>query len=128
MAARTLEIPSVVAARGNDVHRLMFPPGDFARLTWTLQHAGLVTVVSRDLARKVRLLVERDDGIEVIANVVDPQIFSPAPPETELRTALKIAADEVVLGFCGELRHKKGLPFLLGPCGTSGRRDRLACW
>ncbi len=80
MAARTLEIPSVVAARGNDVDRLMFPPGDFARLTWTLQHAGLVTVVSHDLARKVRLLVERDDGIEVIANVVDPETFSRLRP------------------------------------------------
>ena len=126
MAARTFDIPSIVAARGNDVDRLMFPPGDFARLTWTLQHAGLVTVVSHDLARKVRLLVERDDGIEVIANVVDPETFSPAPPEPSLRSALKIATDEVVLGFCGELRHKKGLPFLLSAL-REVRRVRPAC-
>ncbi len=126
MAARTLDIPSVVAARGNDVDRLMFPPGDFARLTWTLQHADLVTVVSHDLARKARLLVDRRDGIEVIHNVVDPDIFSPGPPNASLRSSLRIDADEVVLGFCGELRHKKGLPFLLSAL-REVREVRPAC-
>ena len=113
MAARSMEIPSVVAARGNDVDRLMFPPGDFARLTWTLQNSSIVTVVSGDLGRKVKLLVDRPEDIEVIANVVDPEIFCPLESEPALRSALKISPDEVVLGFCGELRHKKGLPFLL---------------
>ncbi len=104
----------------------MFPPGDFARLTWTLQHAGFITVVSHDLARKVRLLVDRREGVEVIANVVDPETFSPAPPEPVLRSSLKIAPDEVVLGFCGELRHKKGLPFLLSAL-REVRAVRPAC-
>ena len=126
MAARTFGIPSVVAARGNDVDRLMFPPGDFARLTWTLQHAGVVTVVSHDLARKVRLLVDRVDQVEVIPNVVDPETFSPGRAEPSLRSALKIATDEVILGFCGELRHKKGLPFLLSAL-REVREVRPAC-
>ncbi len=108
----------------------MFPPGDFARLTWTLQHAGVVTVVSHDLARKVRLLVDRVDKVEVIPNVVDPETFSPGRAEPSLRSALKIATAEVILGFCGELRYKKGLPFLLslaeGAGGSTGlpARDR----
>jgi glycosyltransferase involved in cell wall biosynthesis len=104
----------------------MFPPGDFARLTWTLQHATAVTVVSCDLARKVRLLVDRRDGIDVIGNVVDPETFLPAPPEPLLRSALGIATDELVLGFCGELRYKKGLPFLLSAL-REVRAVRPAC-
>jgi glycosyltransferase involved in cell wall biosynthesis len=126
LAARGFKRPSVVAARGNDVDRLMFPPGDFARLTWTLQHADIVTAVSRDLAHKVSLLVDRPAGVEVITNVVDPEIFAPGRPDQELRSGLGIAAEEIVLGFCGELRHKKGLPFLLGAL-REVRQRRAAC-
>ncbi|PTL78923.1 alkaline phosphatase family protein [Vitiosangium sp. GDMCC 1.1324] len=45
-------IPSTVSARGNDVDQAMFPPGDFARLLWTLQRATVLTAASGDLARK----------------------------------------------------------------------------
>lgn len=126
LAARGIGRPSLVAARGNDVDRLMFPPGDFARLTWTLRHADVVTAVSRDLARKIGLLADRPDEVEVTVNVVDPETFSPGPPEPALRSALGIAPEEVVLGFCGELRHKKGLPFLLEAL-REVRRARRAC-
>lgn len=36
-------LPSTVSARGNDIDREMFPPGDFSRLLWTLQHAKVIT-------------------------------------------------------------------------------------
>ncbi|MFH1747787.1 MAG: glycosyltransferase [Planctomycetota bacterium] len=116
---------SIVSARGNDVDRMMFPPGDFARLTWTLQHADIVTAVSADLTRKIDLLVGRDRQVEVLRNVVDTEVFTPGPADPELRLALGIQPDECVLGFSGELRHKKGYPFLLAAL-SEVRRSRPA--
>ncbi|MBW4667144.1 MAG: hypothetical protein KME60_06770 [Cyanomargarita calcarea GSE-NOS-MK-12-04C] len=54
----------------------MFPPGDFARLQWTLQHAKVITAVSADMARKIQRLGGRDDVI-VLKNAVDTEIFCP---------------------------------------------------
>jgi glycosyltransferase involved in cell wall biosynthesis len=127
--AKLQGIFSTVSARGNDLDRLMFPPGDFARLQWTLQTADLVTAVSHDLARKIELLSQRDDVI-VIGNAVDDRIFSPSLPHSltpsPSRSSLGIAADEVVLAFSGELREKKGQQFLLNAL-TTVRAKRPAC-
>jgi len=117
-------IASTVSARGNDIDREMFPPGDFARLQWTLQHAKVITAVSADMARKIHLLSGRNDVL-VLKNAVDTDIFAPLA-ETNLRATLGIAPDEVVLGFCGELREKKGQQFLLNAL-TIVRQQRPAC-
>ncbi len=124
--AESVGIASVVSARGNDVDQLMFPPGDFARLLWTLQRARVLTAASADLGRKMCMLLGRDEVVEVIPNAVDTDIFSPGPADPALRARLGIAPDEAVLGFSGELRHKKGLPFLLSAL-TEVRRARPAC-
>lgn len=128
--AERLGVASVVSARGNDVDRLMFPPGDFARLLWTLQRAGLITAVSKELAAKIAVLLGEDRRIATLPNVVDAELFHPRrEPEAEqaaLKEALGIAPDELVLGFSGELRHKKGLPFLLEALAEV-RRARPAC-
>ncbi|MBD2387325.1 glycosyltransferase family 4 protein [Cylindrospermum sp. FACHB-282] len=122
---------STVSARGNDIDREMFPPGDFARLQWTLQHANLITAVSADMSGKIRLLSGRDDVL-VLRNTVDTEIFCPWNPSPQGRRgeiskeALGIAADEVILGFCGELREKKGQQFLLNAL-TTVRSQRPAC-
>jgi len=108
-------LPSTVSARGNDVERGAFPPGDFARLQWTLQHATVVTAVSDDLARKIRLVSQREDTL-VLKNAVDTQLFAPAADASDRqarRQALGLAAEELVLTFSGELREKKGQRFLL---------------
>ena len=110
--ARSRRIPAIVSARGNDVDRLLYPPGDFARLQYTLQNASLITAVSQDLATKMRLVCDRTP-IEVLPNVVDPQVFSPGPADPELRQRLNIPAGNAVIGFSGELRYKKGIDFLL---------------
>lgn len=73
--AALVGLPSTVSARGNDIDREMFPPGDFARLQWTLQHAKVVTAVSADMSRKIQLLSGRDDVL-VLKNAVDTEIFS----------------------------------------------------
>jgi glycosyltransferase involved in cell wall biosynthesis len=119
-------IASTVSARGNDIDREMFPPGDFARLQWTLQHAKVITAVSADMSRKIQLLSGRDDVL-VLKNTVDLKIFSPLARRGEItRESLGITPDEVVLGFCGELREKKGQQFLLNAL-TTVRQERPAC-
>ena len=106
--------PCIVSARGNDVDRAIFPPGDFARLQWTLSHASLVTAVSQDIARKVGILSDRND-ITTLPNTVDTNLFCATPPTENqtLRQQVGIAEGEIVLGFSGELREKKGQRFLL---------------
>lgn len=112
--AQLNHLPSLVSARGNDIDRTLFPPGDLARLQWTLIHASLITTVSRDMSHKITTLTDRDDVI-VLKNAVDHTVFSPVSslPLADLRPALGIADQELVLGFSGELREKKGQQFLL---------------
>jgi glycosyltransferase involved in cell wall biosynthesis len=108
-------ITTIVSARGNDVDRGVFPPGDFARLQWTLQQADILTSASLDLARKISLVAARNDVI-AIKNAVNTETFSPsASRETlsALRHKLGIKPEEIILGFSGELREKKGQNFLL---------------
>lgn len=119
-------LPSIVSARGNDIDQLMFPPGDFARLSWTLGRASVVTSVSRDLARKIGVVLGRDRNVQVIANAVDLDTFSPGRADLGIRETLGIAPDESVLGFSGEVRHKKGLPFMLEAL-SHVRKHRPAC-
>jgi glycosyltransferase involved in cell wall biosynthesis len=119
--AELQRIPSIVSARGNDVDQLMFPPGDFARLRWALERAGRRVAVSADLARKIAVLLGSDQGIDVVPNVVDTSLFAPAPDRAAaVRATLEPGV--AVLGFCGELRHKKGAPFLLDALATVNER------
>lgn len=112
MYAKANGLKSIVSARGNDVDQMMFPPGDFARLKWTLDSATMVTSVSNELARKIRALQGANFQVKTLPNVVDLSIFSSGIPDESLREQLGIEKDELILGFSGELRHKKGLPFL----------------
>ena len=122
---KLVNIPSTVSLRGNDIDREMFPPGDMARLMWTLERAGTLTSVSRELARKVEMLAGRADTI-VLKNAVDGEVFSPAPPDIALRRSLGIEDNELVLGFSGELREKKGQKHLLDALAAV-RAKRPAC-
>ncbi|MBW4486927.1 MAG: glycosyltransferase family 4 protein [Trichocoleus desertorum ATA4-8-CV12] len=123
------QLPSLVSARGNDIDRILFPPGDFARLQWTLERTSLITAVSQDLNQKIQRLSRREDTL-LLPNVVDTQQFRPAILAKEaiaaLKTSLGIAPDEIVLGFSGELREKKGQQFLLDAL-TTVRSQRPAC-
>lgn len=120
-------IPTIVSARGNDIDRAMFPPGDFARLQWTLAKATAITTVSQDLVRKIQILSDRTAYLH--RNVVDPKIFCPSSTQAEqvaLKQALGIVHTETVLGFSGELREKKGQKFLLEAL-LSVQATRPAC-
>jgi len=123
---RLKNIPSTVSIRGNDLDRDAFPPGDFARLLWTLQNASSITAVTIDLARKVTAASNRQDVIHM-PNAVDHEVFRPLDtPPGELRHKFGIQPEEAVLGFAGELREKKGQKYLLEALGVV-RSARPAC-
>ena len=124
--ANTVGIPATVSARGNDIDLLTFPPGDFARLTWTLERAHSITAVSADLERKIRVLAPRVQRLRVVPNSVDQDLFRSAAPDDSLKSALGIHPGETVLGFSGELRHKKGITPMLAAF-REVRRVRPAC-
>ncbi|MBD2448395.1 glycosyltransferase [Nostoc sp. FACHB-152] len=124
--AKLQGLVSTVSARGNDIDKEMFPPGDFARLQWTLQQAKVITAVSADMSRKIQLLSGRDDVL-ILKNAVDTEIFAPQQATEEIsKESLGIPPDELVIGFCGELREKKGQQFLLTALATVSYQ-RPAC-
>ena len=121
-------LKSVVSARGNDIDRGVFPPGDFSRLRWTLENASLLTAVSADLGKKIGLVSGRED-VTILKNAVDTDIFAPsitAQERQELKAELGIETNELVLCFSGELRAKKGQDFLLSAL-SQVRKQRPAC-
>ncbi len=81
------------------------------------------------MAKKISVLSHRKD-VFVLHNSVDANVFDVARFEKaeahKLRCALGIAEDELVLGFSGELREKKGLAFLLESL-TAVRKQIPAC-
>jgi glycosyltransferase involved in cell wall biosynthesis len=110
-AARYLGLPSVISARGNDLDRAAFDPGQFSQIHWALQHAGAVTAVSSDLQHKVQVFAPGRE-VFLVANGVDTQLFTPGPRDDTLATCLELDHGPVV-AFVGEARRKKGLAVLL---------------
>jgi glycosyltransferase involved in cell wall biosynthesis len=111
LAGRTLGIPSVISARGNDLERSAFDPGKFSQISWSLQHADGVTAVTHDLQHKAQVIAGR--AVTLVPNSVDSQLFSPNVVDSQLRTQLGIFAEQPVVAFVGEARQKKGLTILL---------------
>ncbi len=107
LVARYRGKTSVVSARGNDVDLMPF---DRRRATFALkalEWADVVVAVTCDLARKAEALTGRKD-VRVIHNGVDTELFSPQPPDADLREHLGLT-DRPVVAFVGEARAKKGL-------------------
>ena len=125
---RLKNIPATVSIRGNDLDRDVYPPGDFARLRWTLENATCISAVTAELTAKVAALCGRNDVLS-LPNAVDATIFTPLHDDlgrTALRAKLGIQPGEIVLGFAGELREKKGQQFLIEALRRL-RESRPAC-
>lgn len=110
-AGGLLGIPSVVSARGNDLDRSVLDPVRSAPILFALQNATVVTGVSAELARKALALAPAAQ-VEIVPNGVDAVRFAPEPRDPALVRSLALEGREVV-GFTGELRHKKGMMPLL---------------
>lgn len=100
-AAAYLNIPCLLAARGNDLDRDAFRPGRQAALLHALGRADAVVGVSRDLVRVARALGAR--AATWIPNGVDAGAFPAQPPHDGPPT----------IAFIGQARWKKGLPTML---------------
>jgi glycosyltransferase involved in cell wall biosynthesis len=109
--AKQHRVRSILAVRGNDVDRQVFPPGDLSRLQWSLQNASQVVSVSHDLAAKIETIANVKPI--VLYNSVDAELFCPGNPNEELKAKYEIRNDHLVLIFTGELRAKKGLAMLI---------------
>ena len=123
-AGRTLGVPVVVSARGNDLERAVFDPGKAAHILYALANADAVTTNCRQLARKAEALAV---GVQaaVIPNGVDVDLFCPAQRHAALAESLGLA-ERKVLGFVGEGRAKKGLSVLLLAFKQAAERMPLA--
>jgi glycosyltransferase involved in cell wall biosynthesis len=110
-AARYLGVPSVISARGNDLDRAAFDPGKFSQISFALQNASTVTVVTTDLAHKAAALAP---GClpQFVPNSVDTALFTPGARDETLAASLGLG-DAPVIAFVGEARQKKGLTILL---------------
>jgi glycosyltransferase involved in cell wall biosynthesis len=108
---RSLGLPVVVSARGNDLERAVFDPGKAAHILYALANADAVTTNCRKLARKAEALAAGIQAL-IIPNGVDGSRFLPAERDTGLVETLGLSECQV-LGFVGEGRAKKGLGTLL---------------
>ncbi|MFM8321181.1 MAG: glycosyltransferase, partial [Chloroflexota bacterium] len=111
-AARTLGIPCVVSARGNDLERAVFDPARAAHTLYALQAADALTANAHSLAQRAQALAP-GRAVTLIPNGVDGRRFRPQAAGPALRVELGLPADGPVIGFSGEARAKKGLAVLL---------------
>ncbi len=123
-AGRYLGLRALVSARGNDLDRALFDPATRAGTLRALDLADVVTAVSHDLARKARALAPQA-RVEVVANAVDADLFRPLARDARLLAELALEGCAVV-GFCGELRLKKGLVPLLEALTRLAETRRVA--
>jgi phosphatidylinositol alpha-1,6-mannosyltransferase len=107
--ARRLDAAGYVSLRGNDLDRDLYDPARAAQLIWALQQAHAVGAVSRALVRDAQALSGR--SVHYTPNSVDGDLFAPGP-QAAARDAFDLPVGPVI-GFVGELRYKKGAPFIL---------------
>jgi glycosyltransferase involved in cell wall biosynthesis len=77
-----------------------------------LRKADLVACVSKEVAESVMRNTGRRDAVEVVANGVDTELFSPGPEAASLRAELGLERAFVV-GWAGSFRSFHGLDVLL---------------
>lgn len=107
--ARRLGAAGYVSLRGNDLDRDLYDPARAAQVIWALQHAHGVGAVSKALVRDAEALSGRP--VRYTPNSVDGEAFAPGDRQSA-RVAFGLDARPVI-GFVGELRYKKGAPFIL---------------
>ena len=109
-AGKYLNIPSVVSIRGNDIERAAFDPNKFSHVMYALQNADAVTTNASELAKRAKTFFQRE--ISLIPNGIDTSHFKPMEKNPVLAETLGLK-EQIVIGFAGELREKKGMKTLL---------------
>jgi glycosyltransferase involved in cell wall biosynthesis len=103
LAARYLQVPFATFGRGNDVDLdVMGPMGPALIHLW--ERSQKVFCVSREMESKIAAWA-RKPRTKYIPNSVDASFFAPQGPLTPDR--------DIVVGFLGDIKHKKGFEILL---------------
>ncbi|NTV64897.1 MAG: glycosyltransferase family 4 protein, partial [Oscillochloris sp.] len=77
-AGRTLGVPSVISARGNDLDRAVFDPAKAAHIRYALEHADALTANARHLAVRAAALAPGRQ-VTLVPNGVNADLFTPGP-------------------------------------------------
>lgn len=111
--AKWLAKPLVTMIRGNDFDSAIFTPRKRDVLSDAIKASGLVTVISKDKAEKVRLLYPQAN-VQYVANGIDCTNWKPTVSEElfaqEWRN--KNSMGKICIGLFGQLKAKKGVHFL----------------
>jgi glycosyltransferase involved in cell wall biosynthesis len=110
--ARRLGIPYVVKVHGTDLNVKANQPLLRPQIRHALRGAHAVVAVSQALADKAVALGVDPSRVHVIYNGVEPNLFSPGS-RREARERLKLAQDERLLLYVGNLKDSKGCLDLL---------------
>ncbi|MHA2297064.1 MAG: glycosyltransferase family 4 protein [Candidatus Hodarchaeales archaeon] len=104
------QLPSLISARGNDVHRSLFHPNRLSFVSYALNNCSILTAVSTELIQKSQAFVPTlATKSIVVGNGVS--IKHPVPRSKVIED--KDADQRLIIGFAGDNRKKKGLHVLL---------------
>ena len=116
MAARKLELPSVITMHGGDVYvnpeqGYDFPTRWYVRpaLRWTLRHAGALTAITEDCRQHALRAGAPPEHIRLVFNGTDLRRFS--PEDNGNRGDLRFGPHMIFA--CRQLFPRKGIRFLL---------------
>ncbi|MGZ8392304.1 MAG: glycosyltransferase [Gemmatimonadales bacterium] len=116
LAARKLEIPSVITMHGGDVYvnpeqGYDFPTRWYIRpvLRWTLRHAGALTAITEDCRQHALRAGAPADRIHLVFNGTDLRRFS--PDENGDRRGPRFGPNMIFA--CRQLFPRKGIRFLI---------------
>jgi glycosyltransferase involved in cell wall biosynthesis len=116
IAARKLQVPSVITMHGGDVYvnpeqGYDFPTRWYVRpaLRWTLRHAGALTAITEDCRQHALRAGAPADHIRLVFNGTDLRRFSPA--ESGNRNHQRFG--QYMIFACRQLFPRKGIRFLL---------------
>ncbi|WP_201313960.1 glycosyltransferase [Dyella sp. EPa41] len=110
--ARRLGVPYVVKVHGTDLNVKADQPLLRPQIRYALRGAHAVVAVSQALADKAVALGVDPSRVHVIYNGVEPNLFSPGS-RREARERLRLAQDERLLLYVGNLKDSKGCLDLL---------------
>lgn len=125
VVSRLLGIPLVVSIPGSDA-QVANSNGLFRRMArFVFEQASLITANSGPLRDAVLPLGADPAKFEMIVYGVDPERLKPDPTDTEeLRSALNIGPDEVMVLAVGRMVAKKGFDVLLRALAEPVLRQR----
>lgn len=116
MAARKLDVPSVITMHGGDVYvnpeqGYDFPTRWYVRpaLRWTLRHAGALTAITEDCRQHALRAGAPAEHIRLVFNGTDLRRFSPS----DNGTRGNLPYGEHMIFACRQLFPRKGIRFLL---------------